>query len=136
MVNTVLTVILAISLQVHALALWPGEKTAQHSHKPEATAAQSKNFSCLPGDVRGDEILSHGGKGGLTVNQKLNELGARCRKGRLVDRKAREIRFFRPTCWGNPPVDYLEIQAREAAELKKLRRRFTVVVFGCDITIQ
>ena len=134
----VLHVTLVVLLQVQTFALWSGEKPAQQSREPVATAAKSKNFSCLPRDVHGDEVLSPGLKGapGLTVNQKLIELRARCRKGKLVDRKAREIRFFRPSCWGNPPLDYLEIKAREDLELKKLRRRFTVIVFGCDIRIQ
>lgn len=125
-------------LQMQYLALWPGDNATHQSREPVVTATQSQNFSCLPRNLGGDEILSHNLKGapGLTVNQKLIELGARCRKGKLVDRKAREIRFFRPSCWGNPPPDYLEIRAREDLELKKLRRRFNVVVFGCDPMIQ
>jgi hypothetical protein len=131
-----LTIFITLLLPNSALCL--EFKPLQPSRSSVAPAQQSRNFSCLPSDVRGDEVLSPGSKGapGLTVNQKLTELGARCRKGKLVDRKARQIRFFRPSCWGNPPLDYLEIKAREDLELKKLRRRFTVIVFGCDIRIQ
>jgi hypothetical protein len=59
-------------------------------------------------------------------------MNARCRKGKLLDRKGREIRFFHVSCWGNPPPDYLEIQQQEKAKLVKLKRRYTVIVLGCD----
>lgn len=98
----------------------------------------AKNFSCLPKDVRADEAVSYGmkGKSILTVEQKLAEMKARCRRGRLVDARGREIRFFRSSCWGNPPADYQEIQQRKNAELAKLKKRYTVIVFGCNPMIQ
>ncbi len=97
-------------------------------------SAPSKNFSCLPKDVRADEVVSYDaeGKPSLTVKKKLIELKARCRKGKLVDAKGREIRFFRISCWGNPPEDYLEIQKREAEELAELKKHYSVIEFGCD----
>jgi len=96
--------------------------------------APAKDFSCLPEDVRADEVVSYDvkGKSTLTVKQKLIELKARCRKGKLVDAKGREIRFFRNSCWGNPPEDYLEIQKRENEELAKLKKHYAVIVFGCN----
>ena len=96
--------------------------------------APAKDFSCLPEDVRADEVVSYGvkGKSTSTVKQKLIELKARCRKGKLVDAKGREIRFFRTSCWGNPPEDYLEIQKRENEELAELKKHHTVIVFGCN----
>ena len=97
-------------------------------------SAPSKNFSCLPKDVRADEVVSYDdeGKASLTVKKKLIELKARCRRGKLVDAKGREIRFFRISCWGNPPEDYLEIQKREGEELAELKKHYSVIVFGCD----
>ncbi|HET7157868.1 MAG TPA: hypothetical protein VFI62_02660, partial [Burkholderiales bacterium] len=68
--------------------------------------------------------------------KKLAQLKARCRKGKLVDEKGREIRFFRPSCWGNPPADYADIQQRENEDLEKLRKQYTVIVFGCNPMIQ
>jgi hypothetical protein len=96
--------------------------------------APSKDFSCLPKEVRADEVVSYDlkGKSNLTVEKKLIELKARCRKGKLVDAKGREIRFFRISCWGNPPQDYLEIQKRENEELGALKKLYTVIVFGCN----
>ena len=97
-------------------------------------SAPSKNVSCLPKDVRADEVVSYDDKGKsiLTVKKKLIELKARCRRGKLVDAKGREIRFFRISCWGNPPEDYLEIQKREGEELAELKKHYSVIEFGCD----
>jgi hypothetical protein len=68
-----------------------------------------------------------------TVEQKLIELKARCKKGKLVDGSGKEIRFYRLVgCWGNPPEDYQEILARQAAEIEKLRKRCTVVEMTCN----
>ena len=104
----------------------------------EDEAARSKKFSCLPKDVRADEVASYAlkGKHNLTVENQLAQMKARCRRGKLVDAKGREVRFFRPSCWGNPPPDYLEIRQRENAELAALKKRYTVIVFGCNPMIE
>jgi len=77
---------------------------------------------CLPSDVKltdtvSAQIISSGASGNVmkrvTVKDKLGALSARCRKGKLVDRRGRQIYFYRLTgCWGNPPADYLEILER------------------------
>ena len=97
-----------------------------------------KNFACLPKNVSADEVVSYDVKGKpiLTVEKKLIEMKARCRIGKLVDAKGREIRFFRISCWGNPPEDYLEIQKREGEELAKLKQHYAVIVFACNPMIQ
>src|SRR5712692_2221924 len=121
-----------------SLALAERESTRQLVAMPalaepreDAESSRSKNFSCLPKDVRADEVVSYGPKGRLniTVEKTLVEMKARCRNRKLVDAKRREIRFFHPSCGGNPPVDYLEIQQRENSELDKLKRRYRVIVF-------
>jgi len=128
-----------------SLALAERESTRQLVAMPalaepreDAESSRSKNFSCLPKDVRTDEAVSYGikGKSILTVEKKLVEMKARCRRGKLVDAKRREIRFFHPSCWGNPPVDYLEIRQREDKEVAELKKRYTVIVFGCNPMIQ
>jgi hypothetical protein len=98
----------------------------------------SKSFTCLPKDVQPGEVVSYrpNGTRNVTVEKKLVELKARCRDGKLVDAKRREIRFFHPSCWGNPPPDYLEVRERENEELAKLRKRYIVVVFACNPFIQ
>jgi len=96
--------------------------------------ARAQKFACLPKDVQLDDVVSYGrgGKGNITVENTLIEMRVRCRKGRLVDAKRREIRFFRLPCWGNPPADYLEIQQQKNEELAKLKKRYRVIVFGCN----
>jgi len=103
-----------------------------------ASASGIKQYTCLPKDVRADETVSHGFKGrpAVTVQNKLTEMKARCRKGRLVDAKGREIRFFHLSCWGNPPENYQEIRRRETADLATLKKRYTVIEFGCNPMIQ
>ena len=98
----------------------------------------AEKFPCLPKDVTADQVVSYGLKGTqkVTVEKRLSELKARCRSGKLVDAKGREIRFFHMSCWGNPPPDYLEIQERQNKELAELKKRYTVIVFGCNPMIQ
>lgn len=68
-----------------------------------------------------------------TVEQKLIELKARCKKGKLVDGSRKEIRFYRLVgCWGNPPADYMEILARQTAEIDRLKKQYTVVEMTCN----
>src|SRR5215471_6114127 len=88
----------------------PGRQLVFTQQVSDDEPAPAKEFSCLPKDVQADEVVSYNvkGKSTATVKQKLVELKARCRKGKLVDAKGREIRFFRTPCWGNPPEDYLD----------------------------
>jgi hypothetical protein len=103
-------------------------------HRQAGGQSTPGQLTCLPKDVGTDDRVDSdiGGKRKVTVADKLGEMNARCRKGKLVDRKGREIRFFHISCWGNPPPDYLEIQQQEKAKLVKLKRRYTVIVLGCD----
>ena len=106
---------------------------AQASTVDDADAARKTKFDCLPKGTRLEDVVSHrrGGKN-LTVADKLAEIKAQCRNGKLVDSRRREIRFFHISCWGNPPPDYREIQQREGEELTKLKARYTVITFGCN----
>lgn len=94
---------------------------------------------CLPPDVSADEIVSlppaesRRAEGKVTVKSRLEELKARCRRGRLVAARNRPVRFYRLTgCWGNPPRDYLEIMERQRKELAELKRRYTVIEISCN----
>ena len=97
--------------------------------------------SCLPDGIQAADVVSTGtakpGFGGkvvtVTVAQKLRELRARCRRGKLVDARGTEIRFYQLIgCWGNPPDDYQEQLERQAKELEKLRKRYRVIEMTCD----
>jgi hypothetical protein len=103
--------------------------------------AQNRFQACLPPDVKADEVISvqtvaSSSKGEkvkkVTVKQRLIEMKARCRNGKLLDRSGKEIRFYRLAgCWGNPPADYQEILASQRAEIEELRKRYTVVEIEC-----
>lgn len=97
-----------------------------------SVSAQSKFDACLDKEVKKEELVAGSTK--ITVEKRLSVIKARCRRGILVDAKRREIRFFRPGCWGNPPADYLEIQQRERAELARLRKKYTVLEIACPPT--
>jgi hypothetical protein len=95
--------------------------------------------SCLPSGIELTDVVSAqtakpGSRGGIvTVAQKIKELKANCRKGKLVDGKGREIRFYRLIgCWGNPPEDYQEQLDRQAKELATLRKRYRVIEMTCN----
>ena len=95
--------------------------------------------SCLPKDIKRTDVVSAPvslpGRSGkkITVEQKLKELKARCRRGKLVDASGKEIYFYHlQGCWGNPPADYQEILGQQARELEKLRRRYRVIEMTCN----
>lgn len=102
----------------------------------------SNAVECLPAEIKPTDIISarevrsgpqHGEVSTVTVAQKLKEIKARCRKGKLVDAKGREIRFYRLVgCWGNPPDDYQAILERQSKELQSLRRRYRVIEMTCN----
>lgn len=115
-----------------------GYRNAVHARRRAAEDHLFRDLPCLPKDVTAGEVVSSGPKGTqrITVERKLAELKARCRNGKLMDAKGREIRFFRLSCWGNPPPDYLEIQQKENKQLADLKKRYTVIVFACNPMIQ
>lgn len=105
-------------------------------------SAEPQPYSCLPtsikaGDVvrvvelpssSGDVVIKK-----ITVADSLKSMKAKCSKGKLVDSRKKEIKFFRiEGCWGNPPEDYLEIQARQRRELADLKKKYTVIEISCN----
>lgn len=104
-----------------------------------AASGQSRWDSCLPQDVKADEVIAlepdvNGGAGRqITVDHKLKQLRARCRGRKLVDARGRQIYFYRLTgCWGNPPADYEEILENQRKELARLRQRYRVIEISCN----
>lgn len=100
----------------------------------------SQSFSgCLSKEIKPSDVVSSRLVGSstvlkkTTVEEKLIQLKASCKKGKLVDAAGREIRFYRlEGCWGNPPADYQEILQKQSEELEKLRRRYTVIEMTCN----
>ena len=106
-----------------------------------APSCAGKTDDCLPTGIQSTDIVSvqtansgvHSKVVTVTVAQKLKDLRARCRKGKLVDAKGTEIRFYQLIgCWGNPPDDYQEQLARQTKELANLRKRYHVIEMTCD----
>ena len=99
---------------------------------------------CLPEGMKSTNVISvqavRAANGGTdlkktTLNEKLIELKAHCKKGKLVDPSGREIRFYKRTgCWGNRPVDYEEILERQEKEIAQLKKRYNVVEIPCDLS--
>ena len=135
--------LLGFSILLFLGGLAPGRSASgsKLSVKPDSPALDEdgrsqhpRSLICLPKDVQPGEVVSYRSKGtqNITVENKLVEMKARCRNGKLVDAQRREIRFFHPSCWGNPPPDYLEIREREDKEVAALKKRYTVIEFGCN----
>jgi hypothetical protein len=106
---------------------------------PALPACATNTDACMPPGIQATDVASsQAAKAGgkvvtVTVAQKLKALGARCRKGKLVDAKGMEIRFYQLVgCWGNPPDDYQEQLARQATELARLRKRYRVIEMTCN----
>ena len=94
-------------------------------------------FECLPEGYKSTDIVSYrqkrkGGDGYITIDDRLVELKAHCKEGKLIEGKGREIRFFKFACYGNPPADYEEQRQKEIEELEKLQKKYCVIVMECD----
>ena len=106
------------------------------------TVSSHQVTDCLPSEIKLTDVVSvqfikSGNDGNavkkITVKQKLEELKAHCQNGKLVDAKGKEIHFYHLTgCWGNPPVDYLEILEQQRKEIEKLKERYTVIEMTCN----
>ena len=80
-----------------------------------SSATAPTGEACLPKDIKPTDVVStklvQTENGDVvekvTVEQKLIELKADCKNGKLVDGAGNEIYFYRLTgCWGNVPPNY------------------------------
>jgi len=106
-----------------------------------AEAEQPRWQACLAQDLKLSDVVSvERDKHGVavkkqTVNDQLKNLGARCRNGKLIDKRGKQIYFYRLTgCWGNAPSNYLEILEEQRKKLRELRKHYTVVEMTCDLS--
>jgi hypothetical protein len=109
------------------------EKKHEHLSKP----APLLQFACLPEGFQLDDKVSaslkeKASKQPLTVKDKLLELKAHCKREKLFDGKGKEIRFFKFTCFGNPPDNYDEIVQKESRTLTDLQKHYRVLIITCD----
>lgn len=105
------------------------------------STSKDKYSTCLPDGINSTDIVStrvQSIKGRreirkTTVDQKLKELKARCRKGKLVDASGTEIKFYKLAgCWGHPSDDDREVLDRQKQELANLRKRYRVIEMTCN----
>jgi len=107
-----------------------------------AVKAFPQSYKCLQSDVKLDEIVSVSpgksvsGKPSatrITVKQTLVKMKARCSRGKLIDPRRREIRFYRLNgCWGNPPINYQEILEAQRIEIAELKKKYSVIEMTCN----
>lgn len=86
----------------------------------------AKDVSDAKGKVISSEVT--------TVEKRLNELKAKYRKGKLVDGKGREIKFYDPQCRG-VSQEFEEEQKEQkvkVGDLAELKKKYTVIVLACD----
>jgi hypothetical protein len=104
--------------------------------------SNSDSFTaCLPDEVKPEmvvmlessqEATSAAKPKPVTVKQRLLQLKASCKDGKLLDGQGKEIRFVQLIgCWGNPPEDYQEQLNQQQAEIKRLKQKYTVVQISC-----
>jgi hypothetical protein len=68
----------------------------------------------------------------VTVKQRLNQLKARCKRGKLVDGKNRPIYLYPMIgCWGNPPDNYLDMLRQQDEEIQRLKKKYVVIQISC-----
>jgi hypothetical protein len=105
------------------------------------SASKEKYWTCLPNGIdRTDvvstrEVQSRGRREirKTTVDQKLKEVKASCRRGKLLDASGTEIRFYKLAgCWGHPSDDDREVLDRQNQELAKLRKNYRVIELTCN----
>lgn len=102
----------------------------------------AQKYPCLPTPITESTVVrtitSNSRDGSMkvtkvTVRQTLRNMKARCRRGQLVDRNGRGIRFYTlQNCWGNPPENYQELIADQRREITALKRKYTVVEMTCN----
>ena len=106
-----------------------------------ASPGFAQKYPCLPSDVKTDSVVSIVTKPSprgdtftrIIVGQTLQKLKAKCYRGKLIDGKKKEIRFFYlQGCWGNPPEGYMEILDAQTKEIANLKKRYTVVEMTCN----
>ena len=100
--------------------------------------------NCLPSDIKPADIVSasitgftNGVQVGLkqiTVEQKLNELKAKCNSNNeLIDSNLTPIAFYKlKSCWGVLPPNYEEILQKEKDDIDKLEKNYTVIEMTCN----
>jgi hypothetical protein len=134
-----LTIILQLSVLSQTTRLQSGRfQSTESQHKRiNRGVTSSVQFDCLPKDFQLTDIVSYrkrqkSDEKQITIEDKLVELKAHCKAGKLIDSKGKEIRFFKLSCFGNPPENIDEIVQKERQTLARLQKKYHVIVMECD----
>lgn len=126
---------LPVPVQIASLQNTSAQTSVEKKHQHSSGQASTSEFPCLPEGFQLEDKIAAGPKASmqpLTIKDKLLELKAHCKRGKLVDSKGKEIRLFKFTCFGNPPDNYQEIVQKESQTLANLQKRYKVLVIPCD----
>ena len=134
-----LTIILQLLVLSQTTRLQSGRfQSTESQHKRiNRGVISSVQFACLPKDFQLTDIVSYRKKQKsedkqITIEDKLVELNAHCKADKLIDSKGKEIRFFKFSCFGNPPENIDEIVKKEHQILDTLQKKYRVIVIECD----
>lgn len=104
-------------------------------------ASSNQQFAkCLPAEIDPGSLVvverssgsRHDTPSQVSVKTRLTQLKAYCKKGKLFA-NGKPVYFYNLVgCWGNPPEDYLEVLKRQAAEIQRLKKKYTVIQISCD----
>ncbi len=115
----------------------PGGPTPINLRMPKAaTPAEHEMAKCLPEGLRLDTAFRLECAGRLTtVLDKLRELGAYGKDGKLFDRDGKELYFYWvPDCGVRRSEDQIRAEAdAERQRLRELRRRYHVVEMWAEV---
>jgi hypothetical protein len=99
----------------------------------------AQKYPCLPNRIKTDTVVSATFAPPPRISKKvyvkdeLKRLNARCSKGKLIDSKKLEIKFYWLTgCWGYRNPDWEKISRKQSEELAELRKKFTVITLTCN----
>ena len=63
----------------------------------------------------------------ITLEETLVKMGVRCKRGKLLDAKGKEIRFYTVQGFGAPTAYAMETMRRQRMEIEALKRQYTVI---------
>jgi hypothetical protein len=104
------------------------------------SAGNGEGFTgCIPSGIDLESVVAISQKPTInmearrpTIKQRLIQLKAHCKRGKLVDGKGKQIYFYSVIgCWGNPPADYLDLLKQQNQRVHRLEKRYTVIRISC-----
>ena len=97
---------------------------------PSISFARNR-FPCLPNSMKlsravGCDTTTQPARE-VSLEETLVKTGARCKKGKLLDAKGKEIQFYTVQGFGAPTAYAIETMRRQRTEIEELKRQYTVI---------